>query len=230
MAEHPGVMKPGQFDLVGFAVGVVERAEALGPARVRPGDTLIGLASPGLRCNGYTLARHVLLERAGRAFDEPAWPGAPVSLADELIRPSVLYTPAVRAAIGAADVHAVAHITGGGFEGNLPRALPSAGVRAVLDRGTWEVPAIFGEIRRLGHVADDEMARVFNLGLGMVMVVGPDSTDDALAALVGAGVDATVVGRVEDGGHGVEFAGPRWWSDGPGSDGIPGTDVPVPPA
>ena len=230
MAEHPGVMKPGQFDLVGFAVGVVERAEALGPARVRPGDALIGLASPGLRCNGYTLARHVLLERAGRAFDEPAWPGAPVSLADELIRPSVLYTPAVRAAIGAADVHAVAHITGGGFEGNLPRALPSAGVRAVLDRGTWEVPAIFGEIRRLGHVADDEMARVFNLGLGMVMVVGPDSTDDALAALVGVGVDATVVGRVEDGGHGVEFAGPRWWSDGPGSDGIPGTDVPVPPA
>jgi phosphoribosylformylglycinamidine cyclo-ligase len=230
MAEHPGVMKPGQFDLVGFAVGVVERAEALGPARVRPGDTLIGLASPGLRCNGYTLARHVLLERAGRAFDDPAWPGAPVSLADELIRPSVLYTPAVRAVIGAADVHAVAHITGGGFEGNLPRALPSAGVRAVLDRGTWEVPAIFGEIRRLGHVADDEMARVFNLGLGMVMVVGPDSTGDALAALVGAGVDATVVGRVEDGGHGVEFAGPRWWSDGPGSDGTPGTDVPVPPA
>ena len=127
MAEHPGVMKPGEFDLVGFAVGVVERAEVLGPARVRPGDTLIGLVSPGLRCNGFTLARHVLLERAGRAFDAPAWPGATVTLADELIRPSVLYTPAVRAAIGAADVHAVAHITGGGFEGNLPRALPPRG-------------------------------------------------------------------------------------------------------
>ena len=124
MAEHPGVMKPGEFDLVGFAVGVVERREILGPARVRPGDVLIGLASPGLRCNGYTLARHVLLDRAGRSYDAPAWPGAPVSLADELIRPSVLYTPAVRAAIGAADVHAVAHITGGGFEGNVPRALP----------------------------------------------------------------------------------------------------------
>jgi phosphoribosylformylglycinamidine cyclo-ligase len=230
MAEHPGVMKPGEFDLVGFAVGVVERAELLGPDRVRAGDALIGLASPGLRCNGFTLARHVLLERAGRAFDAPAWPGAPVSLADELIRPSVLYAPGVRAAIGAADVHAAAHITGGGFEGNLPRALPSGGVRAVLDRGTWEVPAIFGEIRRLGHVADDEMARVFNLGLGMVMVVGPGSTGDALAALSGAGVDAAVVGRVEDGGHGVEFAGPWWWPDGPGSDGTPGMDVPVPPA
>ena len=229
MAEHPGVMKPGEFDLVGFAVGVVERAEVLGPARVRPGDALIGLASPGLRCNGFTLARHVLLERAGRAFDAPAWPGATVTLADELIRPSVLYTPAVRAAIGAADVHAVAHITGGGFEGNLPRALPPAGVRAVLDRGTWEVPAIFGEIRRLGRVADDEMARVFNLGLGMVMAVGPHSTGDALAALAGAGVDAAVVGRVEDGGHGVELAGPRWWPE-PGPDGAPGSDVPVPPA
>jgi phosphoribosylformylglycinamidine cyclo-ligase len=230
MAEHPSVMKPGEFDLVGFAVGVVERAELLGPDRVRIGDALIGLASPGLRCNGFTLARHVLLERAGRALDAPAWPGAPVSLADELIRPSVLYTPAVRAAIGAADVHAVAHITGGGFEGNLPRALPAGGVRAVLDRGSWEVPAIFGEIRRLGHVTDDEMARVFNLGLGMVMVVGPDSTGEALAALSGAGVDAAVVGRVEDGGPGVEFAGPRWWPDGPDLHGTPGTDVPVPPA
>jgi len=227
MAEHPGVMKPGEFDLVGFAVGVVERAELLGPDRVRTGDALIGLASPGLRCNGFTLARHVLLERAGRAFDAPAWPGASVSLADELIRPSVLYTPGVRAAMGEADVHAVAHITGGGFEGNLPRALPAAGMRAVLDRGTWEVPAIFGEIRRLGHVADDEMARVFNLGLGMVLVVGPDSTGDALAALSGAGVDAAVVGRVEDGGPGVEFTGPRWWPYGPGPE---GTDVPVPPA
>jgi len=230
MAEHPGVMKPGEFDLVGFAVGVVERAELLGPDRVRTGDALIGLASPGLRCNGFTLARHVLLERAGRAFDAPAWPGAPVSLADELLRPSVLYTPGVRAAIGASDVHAVAHITGGGFEGNLPRALPTGGVRAVLDRSTWEVPAIFGEIRRLGHVADDEMARVFNLGLGMVMVVGPDSTGDALAALSAEGVDAAVVGRVEDGAPGVEFAGPRWWPHPPGSGVIPGTDVPVPPA
>ncbi len=150
-----------------------------------------------------------------------------MTLADELIRPSVLYTPAVRAAIAAADVHAVAHITGGGFEGNVPRALPREGLRAVLDRGTWEVPAIFGEIRRLGHVADDEMARVFNLGLGMVMVVGPDSTADALAALA------------------VRGSGPRWWagwrkvaaawsSPGPafwpGGPARPPDDVPVPPA
>ncbi len=234
MAEHPGVMKPGEFDLVGFAVGVVERDEILGPARVRDGDVLIGLASPGLRCNGYTLARHVLLERAGRAFGAPAWPGAPVSLADELIRPSVLYTPAVRAAIGAADVHAVAHITGGGFEGNVPRALPHDGLRAVLDRGTWEVPPIFGEIRRLGRVADDEMARVFNLGLGMVLMVDPAGADDALDALGDAGVGTGVVGRVVEGHHGIEFAGPGFWDESPGGsrsfESTPDPYVPVPPA
>jgi phosphoribosylformylglycinamidine cyclo-ligase len=213
MAEHAGVMKPGEFDLVGFAVGVVERRDMLGPSRVAAGDVLIGLPSPGLRCNGYTLARHVLLERAGLSLDAPAWPGASVSLADELLRPSVIYTPAVRAAIEASDVHSVAHITGGGFEGNLPRALPD-GVRAVLDRDTWVVPPIFGEIRRLGRVADEEMARVFNLGVGMVVAVGADRVDDALGALSGAGVDGFVVGRVEAGGPGVELAGTARWSDG----------------
>jgi phosphoribosylformylglycinamidine cyclo-ligase len=213
MAEHPGVMKPGEFDLVGFAVGVVERDLVLGPARVEVGDALIGLPSPGLRCNGYTLARHVLLERAGLALDAPAWPGARATLADELIRPSIIYTPAVRAAIAGSDVHAVAHITGGGFEGNVPRALPE-GARAILDRSTWEVPPIFGVIRRLGHVTDQEMARVFNLGIGMVMVVGPDSVDATLAALHGAGVGAVVAGRVEAGQRGVELVGAPFWNDG----------------
>jgi phosphoribosylformylglycinamidine cyclo-ligase len=211
MAEHAGVMEPGEFDLVGFAVGVVERDVALGPARVRAGDVVIGLPSPGLRCNGYTLARRVLLERAGLALDGPAWPGASATLADELLRPSVIYTPAVRAAIAASDVHAVAHITGGGIGGNVPRALPD-GARAVLDRDTWAVPPIFGEIRRLGNVTDQEMARVFNLGLGMVVAVDGDSAAAALAALSATGVDAVVVGRVEAGERGVELVGAPFWS------------------
>ena len=210
MAEHAGIMQPGEFDLVGFAVGVVDQERILGSARVRPGDVLIGLPSPGLRCNGYTLARHVLLERAGLPLDAPAWEGADVTLGEELLRPSVIYTPAVRAAIGAADVHAVAHITGGGFGGNIPRALPE-GTRAVVELGSWEVPAIFGEIRRLGQVADDEMARVFNLGLGMVLMVGDDSVDDAMGALGGAGLDPVVVGRVDEGVHGVDLVGPGLW-------------------
>ena len=210
MAEHAGIMAPGEFDLVGFAVGVVERDEILGPQRVAAGDVLLGLPSPGLRSNGYTLARHVLLERAGRSYSDPAWPGATATVADELLRPSVIYTPAVRAAMAVSDVHAVAHITGGGFEGNIPRALPE-GCRAVLERGTWQIPPIFTEIRRLGTVEDDEMARVFNLGLGMVMAVSPTTADTARTALCAAGVDAVVVGRVEAGEHGVELTGPPLW-------------------
>ncbi len=239
MAEHPGVMKPGEFDLVGFAVGVVEREEVLGPHRVVAGDVLIGLLSGGLRCNGYTLARHVLLERSGLTLDGPAWSGPAAdhgagstalagprgqtpSLGDELLRPSIIYTPAVRSAVGSGGVHAVAHITGGGFEGNVPRMLPD-GMKATLDRGSWEVPPIFNEIRRLGNVSAGEMARVFNLGLGMVMAVDPDGVDGALGALSDAGVDAVVVGRADPVEHEpgrvgttrpiVEFVGPDWWSD-----------------
>jgi phosphoribosylformylglycinamidine cyclo-ligase len=210
MAEHAGIMSPDEFDLVGFAVGVVERDEILGPHRVVAGDVLLGLPSPGLRSNGYTLARHVLLERAGLAYADPAWPGAATTVADELLLPSVIYTPAVRAAIAAADVHAVAHITGGGFGGNIPRMLPE-GCRAVLVRGSWEIPTIFTEIRRLGGVADDEMARVFNLGLGMVVAVSSDTADAARAALCSAGIDAVAVGRVEAGERAVQLTGPPLW-------------------
>ena len=132
MAEHPGALPPGEFDLAGFTVGVVERDAMLGPDRVAVGDVLVGLVSPGLRCNGYTLARHVLLERAGLGLEDPAWAGASHTLADELLKPSVVYAPAVRAALAApgshatlgGTVHAAAHITGGGIPGNLERVLP----------------------------------------------------------------------------------------------------------
>jgi phosphoribosylformylglycinamidine cyclo-ligase len=212
MAEHPGVMQPGQFDLAGFAVGVVERDDLLGSSRVRAGDVLIGLGSPGLRSNGYTLARHVLLERAGLSLDAPAWEGASSTVADELLVPSVLYAPAVLAALSVAEVHAVSHITGGGIPGNLARLLPD-GLRAVVERGTWPVPRIFDQIRRLGAVEDDEMERVFNLGLGMVMAVAPDSATPALAALERAGRPATEVGRIEPGARGVDLTGPNLWKE-----------------
>ena len=195
-AEHPGIMEPGEFDLVGFAVGVVERDDVLGAGRVRVGDVLLGLPSPGLRSNGYTLARHVLCDRAGLPLDGPAWPGAAASLGEELLRPSVIYTPAVRAAMAAADVHAAAHITGGGFPGNIPRMLPEE-TAAVLDPVTWEVPPIFSEIRRHGGVTEAEMRRVFNLGLGMVVAVAADTAADAIAAMTPFGVEAREVGQVE---------------------------------
>ncbi|HEY7948970.1 MAG TPA: phosphoribosylformylglycinamidine cyclo-ligase [Acidimicrobiales bacterium] len=227
MAEHPGAMGPGEFDLAGFAVGAVERDAMLGSQRVAVGDVLIGLVSPGLRSNGYSLARHVLLERAGRSLDEPAWVGADHSLADELLRPSVVYARAVLAALATGAVHAAAHITGGGITGNVARVLP-AGCDAVVERSRFRTPAIFSEIQRLGDVDDDEMARVFNLGIGMVLVVGADGTagvdadgtagaDAVVEALAGAGQEATVVGRIVEGSGRVQIV-----PGGPGQPRDPG--------
>jgi phosphoribosylformylglycinamidine cyclo-ligase len=204
-AEHPGSMAPDDFDIAGFSVGVVEQGQELGPARVVIGDVIIGLPSPGLRSNGYTLARHVLLERAGRELGQAAWDGATDTLADELLRPSVIYAPAVlglRAALGD-GLHACAHITGGGIVGNLPRVLPG-GVGAELDRSSWGEPRIFAEIQRLGSVEEAEMDRVFNRGVGMAVVVGAERVDDALAALVAGGQPSTVIGAVVE-GSGVAY-------------------------
>ena len=199
ISEHPDVMEPGDFDLVGFAVGVVERNAAL-PRDVAVGDRVIGIGSPGLRCNGYTLARRALLDRAGRSLDEPAWPGASVTLGEELLRPSVIYAPVLAALRRAVDVHAFAHVTGGGIPGNLVRVLPSH-ADAVVRRGTWEEPRIFAEVQRAGDVADDEMEQVFNLGLGMLAVVPEGSEPAALDTVRAAGHPAEVVGEIVA-GHG----------------------------
>ena len=203
MAEHPGAMEPGEFDLVGFAVGVVERSEIIDGSRVAPGDVLIGLHSPGLRSNGYSLARHVLFDLAAMSLDDPAWdePGAP-TVADELLRPSVIYAPAVRALLAEVEVHSIAHITGGGIGGNLNRVL-SATTDAVVDRSNWTPPRIFAEIQRRGGISDDEMAKVFNLGIGMIVAVDPSAADRALAVLEASGVGATVVGSVTPGSGAV---------------------------
>ena len=198
ISEHPGLMEPGHFDLVGFAVGVVERNLML-PVPVQPGDRVVGMASPGLRSNGYSLARAVLLAHAGRRLDEPAWPGAERTLGEELLVPSVIYSPAMtRLVRSGAGVRAFAHVTGGGIPGNLIRVL-SEGTGAVVRRGSWPEPRIFAEIAKAGNVHDDEMTRVFNLGLGMLAVVAPADADAAVAELLAAGHDAFVVGTVTEG-------------------------------
>jgi phosphoribosylformylglycinamidine cyclo-ligase len=205
-AEHAGVMAPDDLDLAGFAVGVVEEGTQLGPALVRRGDLLVGLPSPGLRSNGYTLARHVLLERAGLGLRDPAWEGAEESVADELLRPSVIYAPAVlsaRTELGDA-LHGCAHITGGGIVGNVPRVLPE-GLGAIVHRSAWEEPRVFAEIMRLGAVDDAEMNRVFNRGIGMVLVVDAAGADAAIASLRTSGQAAVVIGEVAD-GAGVRVA------------------------
>jgi phosphoribosylformylglycinamidine cyclo-ligase len=203
MAAHPGAMAPGEFDIVGFAVGAVERDRIITGDRMRPGDRLIGLPSPGLRSNGYSMARQILLDSPD-ALERPAWPGAHHSLADELLVPSVIYAPAVAALLAAVDVHGLAHITGGGIPGNLGRIVPSD-MGAVVHKESWEEPRIFGEIRGRGGIGEDEMARVFNLGIGMIAVVPEAGAHRALDVLRDHGVRALDIGEVVAGGGPVRI-------------------------
>ncbi len=197
IAEHPDAMGPEEFDLAGFAVGVAERRRLPRSDSVRVGDVLVGLESPGIRCNGYSLARRVLMD--GRDLDQPAWQGAEVSLGDELLRPSVIYAPAVLAMYRGLDVHGAAHITGGGLAGNLARALGSD-VDAVAHRGSWPVPRIFYRLAEEGPVSSQEMERVFNMGVGMVVIVPPDEADQAIALAERHGHGAWRIGQVVEGG------------------------------
>ena len=199
MSEHPGLFEPGEFDLVGFAVGIVDRDKVL-PQRVRPGDRVVGLASPGLRCNGYSLARAALLDRAGRDLAGPAWAGAHHSLADELLRPSVIYAPALLRLARDVEIHAFAHVTGGGIPGNLVRVLPDR-CDALVTRGSWEQPRIFSEIRAAGDIGVEEMEHVFNLGVGMLTVVAAGDALHAVDTARAAGHDAWLVGEIVE-GHG----------------------------
>lgn len=220
-AEHPDAMDAGHLDLAGFAVGIVDEPDILGASKVRDGDALIGLASPGLRCNGYSLARKALAgpEGEGLALDGPAWQGCDHSLAEELLRPSLIYSPAVLEMTKSANVHAAAHITGGGIAGNLVRALPGD-CSAVIERSSWNLPRIFSEISRRGPVAEVEMEKVFNLGLGMVIAVSRSSVDDALAAARGLGHEASIVGEVISGDRTVIIRG-AWPASRTGPDDRP---------
>ena len=209
LAEHPGQLPDGDMDLAGFAVGVVEKDRLVGPGGRRPsraGDALVGIHSGGLRCNGYSLVRAALLGRAGRRLDDEAWAGAGHTLADELLRPSLIYAPAVLALLRQCDVRAVAHITGGGLPGNVPRALPPD-LDAVLVPGSWPVPRIFAEVQEAAGADDAEMGRTFNMGLGMVVAVPPDQAGPALAVLDDLGLAAGIVGKLSVGTGRCRLAG-----------------------
>jgi phosphoribosylformylglycinamidine cyclo-ligase len=180
-AEHPGVMDDDRFDLAGFCVGIVDGADVLGPDRVRAGDALIGLPSSGLHANGFSLVRTVV------STDELAIapPAIGRTFADELLEPCRIYVPEVVALHRAGLVHAAAHITGGGLLENVPRVLPP-GLGARIERGTWTELPIFDEIRRRADATDADMLATFNMGIGMVLVVGPDEVDDVLSRAGGS--------------------------------------------
>jgi len=197
-AEHPDAMEPRAYDLAGFGVGVVERDRILGPHLVRPGDAMLALASSGLHSNGYSLVRRVL-ERAGVGYDE-VLPELGRAVGDELLEPTRMYAPHLvdLLAVGV-EVHALCHVTGGGLPGNLPRCLPS-GLVGRVDRSSWTVPPIFRLIGELGPVEDDELARVTNLGIGMVVVLPAEEVERASAFLTARGVPAWVLGEVSAAG------------------------------
>jgi phosphoribosylformylglycinamidine cyclo-ligase len=181
-AEHPGTMPEDAFDLAGFCVGVVNEDAVIGPKQVRTGDALIGLPSSGIHANGFSLIRSALLPRFGLG-DVP--PGVSRTVADELLEPCVIYTPTVLALHRAGLLRAAAHITGGGFMENVPRALPP-GLGARIRRGSWSEPAIFGAIQEAAGASDHDMFATFNMGIGMVLVVEPAHVDEVLAGAVGA--------------------------------------------
>ena len=203
-AEMPGLYQGGDYDLAGFSVGAAERGTLLPRGDVGAGDVLLGLASSGVHSNGFSLVRRVL-EAAGLGLGAPAPFEAGRSVAEALLAPTRIYVKPLLAAHRAGLVKAVAHITGGGLPGNLPRVLPK-GVIAALDARGWAVPPVFGWLARAGNIVPEEMLRVFNCGIGMVVVVAAGQEDAAIAMLAGAGETATRIGTIEPGPDGSEAA------------------------
>jgi phosphoribosylformylglycinamidine cyclo-ligase len=195
-AEHPGHLTADAFDMAGAATGVVDADAVLGAHRVRPGDAVLAMASSGLHANGFSLVRSVLEHRDQPLEAEPAGLGQP--LGEALLTPSRIYACDCLALARGCDAHAFAHVTGGGLAANLARVLPPD-ADAVLERGTWSPPAVFGWLNVTGGVPADEMERVFNMGVGMVAVVAADDAERALALLTGRGVKAWALGRVTEG-------------------------------
>jgi phosphoribosylformylglycinamidine cyclo-ligase len=191
-AEMPGMYTEGEYDLAGFAVGVVEKSAIVDGRGIVPGDVLLGLASSGAHSNGYSLIRRIL-ERTkpdlGADFH-----GRP--LGDALLEPTRIYVKPLLALMRQLPVKGMAHITGGGLVENLPRVLPEA-VKAMISRSSWRMPPLFEWLQREGGVADEEMHRVFNCGIGMAAVIAPEHAEAAVRALSGAGETVFQIGRIE---------------------------------
>jgi|TARA_B110000438_G_scaffold46501_1_gene46660 phosphoribosylformylglycinamidine cyclo-ligase len=192
IAEHPGLMGKNEFDLSGFAVGIAERSRLPSVAKVQNGDLVIGIASPGLRCNGYSLARKILMN--GQDLEQPAFKGAEISLGEELLKPSVIYAPTLLALFSKVEVRGAAHITGGGLPGNLNRVIPR-GLDVIIRRNTWRRPKIFDRIAKDGPVSINEMEKVFNLGIGMTLIVRPEDALEAIEISEAHGHEAFIIGK-----------------------------------
>ena len=198
-AEMPGIYQPPDFDLAGFIVGCVEEDDILGPHRVAQGDLLVGLASSGLHTNGYSLARKIVSDRMKLGMND-TFPGSDMSVADAMLQVHRSYLALLRPLLE--KIHAMAHITGGGLPGNLDRALPTT-LDAVVEKESWSVPPLFLELQKAGDVPAEEMFRVFNMGVGLVLIVPPENADVIIRAADAAGVGAWEMGELRPGSGNV---------------------------
>lgn len=200
-AEHPGLMPEDDYDLAGFAVGVVDKKEIISGEEIKEGDVLIGMASSGVHSNGFSLVRKVF-EMTKESLDT-YYEELGKTLGETLITPTKIYVKALKSVRdNGVKIKGCSHITGGGFYENIPRMLPD-GVRAVIEKDSYEIPAIFGLLAKKGEIAEEMMYNTFNMGLGMVIAVDPSDVDKAVEAVEAAGEKPYVVGRIEAGGKGV---------------------------
>ena len=200
-AEHPGVMDLERFDLAATALGVVEQDEEVDGSEIVVGDAIIGVHSPNLRSNGFSLVRALVVDQL--ELDGP-FPDSDRTVAEVLLEPSVIYAPSVLNALARAEAHGLAHITGGGLPGNIVRILPE-GTRAIIDSSAWEVPHVFRVLQQFGKVNPAEMFRTFNMGIGFVVVADPGETDRLIKGFDLYGHGASVIGEITEGTKGVEI-------------------------
>ena len=193
-AEMPGFYADGEYDIAGFTVGVVDRDNLIDGSSITVGNTLIGLASSGLHSNGYSLARRVIFEKMGLKIDS-VLPGTGLSVADELLRPTRIYVKSILNLLRDFTINGIAHITGGGLLENIPRVLPQ-GCKAVIRKESWPVPPIFDILKDAGNIEENEMFRTLNCGIGMVLVVPEEQTDDILIRLSGLQETAFILGDI----------------------------------
>ena len=203
MAEHPDSLPPGEYDLAGFAVGIAERQRLIDGSKIRPGDVVLGLASSGLHSNGYSLVRRIVFDVMKLRVTD-ALPGTGRLVADELLTPTRIYARSIQTLLETVEVRGMAHVTGGGVTGNIPRVLPQ-GCRARLVRSSWSPPAVFETLRQAGRVEDAEMFRTFNMGIGYVVIVPSGDADTAARVLRGVGEKVTRIGEIIAGERGVEL-------------------------
>lgn len=194
-AEMPDFYAPGEYDLAGFCVGIVDKSQVLDGAAIKAGDAVLGLASTGVHSNGFSLVRKVLLERKGYSLQtDPAGLGR--TLGEELLTPTAIYVKPVLDLMKNITVSGMVHITGGGFQGNIPRVLPD-NCKLVIRGGSWDVPEIFHFLQREAALDDDEMHRTFNMGVGLALIIPGDQVDRAGSVLLESGVRSWIIGEIK---------------------------------